>query len=328
MKILVTGGAGYIGSHMTKALLDRGDSVVVADSLERGHKEFVDERALLEVGDLKEKEFVSKLFANHQYDAVIHFAAYIAVGESMEMPGLYFQNNLVSALNVLDAMIKHNVPCFIFSSTGTVYGTPTTSPISETHPKNPENPYSQTKSMIEDVMGWYSSLSSLSCVALRYFNAAGADTSGIRGEMHAPETHLIPNAIAAAKEGKVFTLFGTDYETRDGTCIRDYIHVVDLVTAHLLALDQLKNTSKMHIYNVGTGNGHTNKEVLAAVERVSGKKIEVTASPRRPGDVSSTVADPNKIKQELGFEPKYSSLDSIVESAWNWHTKTHSTHEG
>jgi UDP-glucose 4-epimerase len=321
MKILVTGGAGYIGSFMSKRLLDDGHDVVIADSLERGHREKLDPRASFEQGNLLDKDFVSSIFNKYQFDAVMHFAAYIAVGESMENPGMYIRNNVFSTIQLLDAMHEHKVKYFIFSSTGTVYGAPEKLPTPEDHPKRPENPYSESKLMVEKVLHWYYSIFGISYAVLRYFNAAGAALDGSNGENHDPETHLIPNAINSAIQNSEFYLFGNDWETRDGTCIRDYIHVLDLISAHILTLDQLQKNGGEYIYNVGTGRGSTNKEVVDMIKKVSGVDFPVIVKPRRDGDVAETVADSSKIKTELGFSPKYSDLETIVKSAWQWHKK-------
>ena len=239
MRVLITGGAGYIGSFMVKRLLDDGHEVVIADSLERGHESSLDKRASFKKGDLLSQPFIEELFSQQSYDCVMHFAAYIAVGESMQKPGLYFRDNVFTTIALLDAMKDHGVSKFIFSSTGTVYGTPKVNPIPETHEKNPENPYAESKYMVERVLHWYYAVHGVGSAVLRYFNASGAATDGSLGEKHDPETHLIPNAIKAALNNSEFTLFGDNYETRDGTCIRDYIHVLDLVEAHVLTLQKL-----------------------------------------------------------------------------------------
>ena len=321
MKILVTGGAGYIGSFMVKRLLDEGYSVVVADSLERGHKEKLDSRATFEQGNLLDDAFLKSIFDKNQFDAVMHFAAYISVGESMEKPGMYFENNVFSTLKLLDLMHQYNVKYFIFSSTGTVYGTPKELPTPETHPKNPENPYAESKLMVEKLLDWYYKIHGIGYAVLRYFNAAGGALDGSLGENHEPETHLIPNAIHAALENKEFYLFGDDWETRDGTCIRDYIHVLDLIEAHIATLKKLEEQNGAYVFNVGTGKGTTNKEVVEMVKKVSGRDFPVVIKPRRDGDVAETVADVSKIKEELGYEPKYSDIDTIIKSAWEWHSK-------
>lgn len=321
MRILVTGGAGYIGSFMVKRLLDDGHTVIVVDSLERGHKEAVDQRASFIEGSLFDEEFVEKFFLEQEFNGVIHFAGYIAVGESMQIPGLYFRNNIVSALNVLEAMRKNKINNFIFSSTATVYGTPIAIPIGEDHPKDTENPYGESKLMVEKILSWYNKIHNLNYVVLRYFNAAGAALDGSNGEHHDPETHLIPNAIKAALANGTFTLFGNDYKTHDGTGVRDYIHVLDLVDAHILSLQKIAKDGGGHTYNVGTGKGHSNKEVIAMVKKVSGVDFQVQAQGRRPGDIDVTIADAAKIHKELGFVPKYSDLETIVTSAWKWHKR-------
>ena len=321
MKVLVTGGAGYIGSFMTKRLLERGDEVVVVDSLERGHKEAVDTKAKLYAGNLLNKEFVSKIFSENKFDAVIHFAGYISMNESMQNPYLYFQNNIFASLNVMEEMVKTNTNNFIFSSTAGVYGNPIKLPIPEDHPKNPENPYGESKLMVEKLMSWYQETHGINSVALRYFNASGASLDGKLGENHDPESHIIPNIMKAILNSESFKLFGTDYDTKDGTCVRDYIHVIDLVEAHVLAIEKLMKDKGMFAYNVGTGNGYSNKEVIEMVRRVSGKDFQIEESARRPGDADTLIADASKIKGELGFSPKYSDLETIVKTAWEWHRK-------
>ena len=267
MKILVTGGAGYIGSHMVKVLLDKGHEVTVVDSLERGFKEAIDERASFIPGNLLDKAFVEKLFINSHYDGVIHFAAYIAVGESMQHPEMYFENNFTAALLVLEAMRKNNINNFVFSSTAAVYGTPTQIPINEDHLKTPDNPYGESKLMVEKLLQWLHQIKQLNFVALRYFNASGASLDASTGERHNPETHIIPSVISAALQDKPFSLFGDTYDTPDGSCIRDYIHVLDLCQAHVLALEKLWKDGGNNFYNVGTGNGYSNKEVVSMVEK-------------------------------------------------------------
>jgi UDP-glucose 4-epimerase len=321
MKILVTGGAGYIGSFMTKNLLERGGEVVVVDSLERGHRQAVDSRAKLYVGNLLDREFVAKVFSENKFDGVINFAGFISMGESMENPYIYFQNNVFASLNVMEEMIKTGANNFIFSSTAGVYGNPVKLPIPEDHPKNPENPYGESKLMVEKIMAWYQKTHNLNCVALRYFNASGASLDGKLGENHSPESHIIPNIVSAILKGDSFKLFGTNYKTKDGTCVRDYIHVLDLVEAHVLAIEKLNKDKGMFIYNVGTGNGYSNKEVIEMVRKISGKDIKVEEIARRPGDADSLIADASKIKTELGFSPKYSDLETIVKTAWEWHSR-------
>jgi UDP-glucose 4-epimerase len=321
MKVLVTGGAGYIGSFMVKRLLDDGHDVVVADSLERGHESSLDSRATFAKGNLLDKSFVDGLFSEHTFDCVMHFAAFIAVGESMQKPGLYFKDNVFTTVALLEAMKDHNVTRFIFSSTGTVYGTPSINPIPETHSKKPENPYAESKYMVENILHWYYAVHGLGSAVLRYFNASGAALDGSLGEDHDPETHLIPNAIKAALTNSEFRLFGDDYKTKDGTCVRDYIHVLDLVEAHVLTLKKLEEKNGEYVYNVGTGTGSTNKEVVDMVKKISGIDFPVSISEKRPGDVAETVADSSKIKEEIGFEIKYSDLETIIKTAWEWHKK-------
>jgi len=321
MKILVTGGAGFIGSFMVKRLLDDGHEVVIADSLERGHESSLDPHATFLKGNLLEQSFIDQLFSEHTYDAVLHFAAYISVGESMQHPGLYFRNNVYTTIALLDAMKKNGVNKFIFSSTGTVYGTPSVNPIPESHVKNPENPYAESKYMVEKIIHWYYVVHGIGSTVLRYFNASGAAQDGSLGEDHDPETHLIPNAIKAALTNSPFNLYGDDYDTKDGTCVRDYIHVFDLVDAHVLTLKKLEEKNGEYIYNVGTGKGWTNKEVIEMVKKVSNSDFTVEIKEKRPGDVAETVADSSKIRSELGFTPQYSDLETIITTAWKWHNK-------
>lgn len=318
MKILVTGGAGYIGNFMTKRLLDEQFEVVVVDSMERGHNQ-IDNRAVFMQGDLRDIEFVKNVFNSHQFDGIIHFAAYIAMGESMQNPYIYFQNNIQASLNLMEAAVKHNAGKFIFSSTAGVYGNPTHVPIPEDHAKNPENPYGESKLMVERMLSWYNKTKNLSFACLRYFNAAGAAIDGSMGEDHDPETHLIPNIIKAVKGNRPFTLYGDDYNTPDGTCIRDYIHVLDLAEAHVLALKKLDTAPGAYYFNVGTGKGHSNREVIDEVKKVVGHDFPIEIGQRRPGDANELVADVRKIQDELGFTPTHSDIQTIVESAWKWH---------
>jgi len=321
MNVLVAGGAGYIGSIMTKRLLDDGYRVVVVDSLERGEKEAVDKRADFKKGNLLDKQFVSTLFSREKFDTVIHFAGYISMEESMKKPGIYFENNVLGIINVLEQMKKQDRKNFIFSSTAGIYGDPIQTPIPEDHPKNPTNPYGESKLMVERILSWYQEIHDINFISLRYFNAAGAAVDASRGEHHIPETHIIPNAIFAALHNEEFTLYGDNYETPDGTCIRDYIHVVDLVKAHVLVLKKLQVDKGGFYYNVGTGNGYSNKEVISMVEKVSQTSIKLKIEKRRHGDASVLIADPTRIKHELGFAPEYSDLETIVKTAWEWHKK-------
>ncbi|MBI5123525.1 UDP-glucose 4-epimerase GalE [Candidatus Roizmanbacteria bacterium] len=321
MNILVTGGAGYIASFMSKRLLDDGYTVTIADSLERGFEKAIDKRAVFKKGNLTDEQFLTELFSSTNFDAIIHFAAYISMGESMQNPYIYFANNTNMALKLLEAAREHNVKKFIFSSTAGVYGNPVKVPISEDHSKNPENPYGESKLMVESLLKWYQRIHGMNYAVLRYFNACGASLDGTLGENHEPETHIIPNAIKAVLYKKPFTLFGNDYKTPDGTCVRDYIHVLDLVEAHVLALKKLQNEQGGFTYNVGTGKGFSNKEVLDMVKKISGEDLHVEIAQRRPGDAEILVADVTKINTELNFVPKYSDLETIVKTAWEWHKK-------
>lgn len=321
MNILVTGGAGYIGSFMIKRLLQDSHSVTVIDSLERGHKEAVDPRAVLKVGNLSDISFIAEVFKNSNFDTIIHFAGFISMEESMKNPFMYFQNNTYNALNLLDQAVKNNVKKIIFSSTAGVYGNPIKTPISENHPTNPENPYGESKLMFEKILSWYQKVYGMNFVALRYFNACGASLNSDLGEMHEPETHIIPNAIISLLNNKQFSLFGSDYKTPDGTCVRDYIHVLDLVEAHVLAMNKLQRDSGGFYYNVGTGKGYSNKEVLDMVKKVSQRDLDINMAARRQGDADFLVADVTKIANELQFAPKHSDLETIIKTAWEWHRR-------
>lgn len=320
MKILVTGGAGYIGSFMVKYLLDNNYQVVVFDNLERGYRDAIDSRAEFIKGDIRNTEDLNSLF-KQSIDAVIHFAGLISVEESTREPEIYEDNNVVGSRNLFTTAIKNNVKKIIFSSTAAVYGNPLKIPIPEDHSKNPTSPYGETKLEVENILtDLRKETPDFSFAALRYFNASGAAIDGSMGENHKPETHIIPLAIKAALNSLEFSLFGNDYDTPDGTCIRDYIHVLDLVKAHVLALEKLNKESGGYYYNVGTGNGYSNRQVVEEVERVSGKKINVSEKERRAGDPSRLIADSTKINTELGFSPTHSDLATIVESAYKWYT--------
>lgn len=323
MKILVTGGAGYIGGFTVKSLLDKNHNVTVLDNLERGHREVIDKRAVFFKGDITSNKDLEELFTNNSFEAVIHFAGLISVGESEEKPEIYFNNNVVGSKNLFETAINTGkVNKFIFSSSAAVYGNPLKVPISEDHPKNPTSEYGKNKEDVEDILVKINKDNPhVSFAALRYFNAAGAALDGSLGEQHNPETHIIPNIIKSALTGVPFNLFGDDYKTKDGTCIRDYIHVLDLVDAHILSLEALENNPGTYFYNVGTGNGHSNKEVIEMVKKISGKNFDIKISPRRPGDADELIADSTKIRQELGFNPKYSDIKTIIETAWQWHIK-------
>jgi UDP-glucose 4-epimerase len=319
MNVLVCGGAGYIGSHTVMELLDKGYDVTVADNLEKGHREAVSPKARLIVGDLRDERFVDKIFAENKIDAVVDFAAYSLVGESVGEPLKYYRNNLYGTLNLVEAMKNHGIRYIVFSSTAATYGEPKETPILETAPTNPTNPYGETKLSVEKMLKWVDNAFGLRYAALRYFNVAGAHISGKIGEDHDPETHLIPNVLKAAQGGSL-TLFGDDYPTPDGTCVRDYIHVTDLSNAHILALEKIMSADESRIYNLGNGNGFSNKQIIDCAEKVTGKKIRYTVAGRRDGDPTTLVASSDKIIGELGWKPKYAALETIIETAWAWHT--------
>ena len=326
MKILVTGGAGYIGSFMTKMLLDKGYEVLVFDNLERGYREAVDSRSEFVKGDLRELSDASHLFVTRNIDAVMHFASYISVEESENEPSKYYENNVLGSKNLFQTAYEAGVRNFIFSSSAAVYGNPEVIPIPEDHQTNPTSEYGKNKLEMENVLKSLRAKDpSISFVSLRYFNAAGASLDGTMGENHNPETHLIPLAIQSIVDDSGFSLYGADYDTPDGTCIRDYIHVLDLCEAHLLALSKISKEPGGYVYNVGTGVGHSNREVLKIVEKVARRKLRLIEGARRMGDADRLVADPQKIKSDLGFSPKYSDLNTIVGTAWKWNAKKSQT---
>ena len=318
MRILVTGGAGYIGSFAVKALCDEGHSVYVYDNLELGHKDAIDKRAKLTVGDLSNINKLNSSLKN--IDAVMHFAGYICVGESVLNPGKYFRNNVLYALNLLEAMKNNKVRKIIFSSSAAVYGYPKKLPIIESEAINPINPYGETKVVFEKMLD-AQRLHGIRSISLRYFNAAGDALDGSIGEDHRPETHLIPKVLMATLKNKPVDVYGTDYKTKDGTCIRDYIHVLDLVKAHMLALDALDD-GKEGFYNLGSEKGHSIFEIIQEAQKATGRKIKIKKCPRREGDPPVLIASSKKIKKELGWKPEYSDIKTIMESAWKWH-KTH-----
>lgn len=321
MKVLVTGGAGYIGSHAVRALKQAGDEVVVFDNLIYGHKELAQGEPLV-VGDLRDEALLRKVFSEHRFDAVMHFAAYAYVGESVQNPAKYYRNNVATTLNLLDAMREAKVNLFIFSSTCATYGEPKESPIPETHPQNPINPYGASKLMVERILQDYDRAYGLKYVSLRYFNAAGADEAGDIGEDHDPETHLIPLTLDAALGRRPHvTIYGADYDTPDGTCVRDYIHVSDLAQAHLLGLRYLANGGKSDAFNLGNGNGFSVREVIETAEKVTGKAIRVVEGERRAGDPARLVGCAEKAKAILGWEPRFAELETIVATAWKWHQR-------
>ena len=314
MKIVLTGGSGYIGSVTTELLCDDGHEVVVFDNLERGHREAVDPRARLVVGDLREPQAIRELMAAVKPAAVVHFAAYALVGESMQNPHLYFENNVGGGLNLLDALLRAGVPKIIFSSTCATYGQPETMPMTEALPQRPTNPYGESKLMFETALRWEQERRGLQPVFLRYFNACGATEK--YGEDHEPETHLIPNVLKVALgQSPAVPVFGADYPTPDGTCIRDYIHIADLARAHILALEK----DVAGPFNLGTGTGFSVQQVVETCREVTGHPIPVALSPRRPGDPACLVAGAEKAKSVLGWKPRYPDLRTIVQHAWNWH---------
>lgn len=320
MNILVTGGAGYIGSNMVRMLMARGRTPVVLDSLQYGHRQAIPQNVPLIVGNIKDKETLDPIFAKYHIEAVIHFAGYLMVEESVREPIKYMYNNLIYPITLLNVMRDHKVDKIIFSSSAAVYGNPQKVPIPEDHPKNPTSPYGLSKWCFEELLRVFHHDTGIRSISLRYFNACGAALDGANGEDHTPETHIIPVAIRTAMgKQKEFFLYGTDYPTRDGTCLRDYIHIEDLAEAHLLALDALAQGHTTEVYNVATGDGTTNKEVVTEVQKVTGIQFAVKEAPRRAGDPHSLVADPTKFKKEFGWQPKYSDIHSIVTSAWKWH---------
>ena len=316
--ILVAGGAGYIGSHTVKYLLKNNYKVVVLDNLVYGHREAVLTPNFEHV-DLADKEAVQNVFKKYNFDAVIHFAAYTYVGESVTSPQKYYWNNVVNTLNLLDVMIENNVKNIVFSSTCATYGNPQYTPIDEKHPQFPINPYGKTKLMMEQIMADYEIAYGLKYIALRYFNAAGGNAEGELGESHDPETHLIPLVLKAIKgERANITVFGTDYDTPDGTCIRDYIHVEDLADAHMRAVEKLFSENKSYCINLGTGIGKSVKEIITAAEEVTGQKVPVVYGERRVGDPPELYASNEKSKEVLGWNPKYMDVKDIIKTAWAW----------
>ena len=316
MKILVTGGAGYVGSHTVEALIDEGHDTVVFDDLSLGHKDAVDPKAKLVEGDLFDREVVLELFSNNKFDAVMHFAAKSLVGESMEKPLLYLGGNILAATNIFEGMVESGVKKFILSSTANLFSSPKSLPISESAEIVPGSPYGESKYIIERELSWLDKILGIKYATLRYFNAAGASPSGRIGEDHRPETHLIPVVLSVAlgKKDKL-VVNGNDYDTPDGTCVRDYVHVSDLAQAHILALGALEKESK--VYNLGSGKGYSNLEVIKMVEEVASKKVRYEFGPRRAGDPAKLVASSDKIKKELGWNPKY-GLKEIIETAYRW----------
>lgn len=318
--ILVTGGAGYIGSFMVGALIEKGYMPVIIDNLSGGAKRPLEDNAAFYEGSIADRDLVIKIMQEHPIDGVIHFAGHISMKESMENPSLYFEGNTFDTLKFLNNLREINVNNIIFSSTAGVYGNPQRVPIGEDDQKKPTNPYGESKLMVEKLLSWYKTIYGLNYVVLRYFNACGAALDGRIGEQHNPETHIIPLAIKALLENREFAIMGTDYSTPDGTCVRDYVHVLDLAQAHILALEKVMEFPGGYTYNVGTGKGYSNREVVKAIEDVTGRKLNIVEKDRRPGDADTLVADVTKIRAELGFVPKYSDIKTIIESAWKWHS--------
>ncbi|MGH9330963.1 MAG: UDP-glucose 4-epimerase GalE [Vicinamibacterales bacterium] len=333
--VLVTGGAGYVGSHAVKALVRAGCAVTVYDNLSAGHREAVDAiaastqtRVGLVEGDIRDTARVREAIRQSGATAVMHFAAWLSVGDSVRDPAGYYQNNVSGTLSVLDAMRAERVGRFVFSSSAAVFGTPVQTPVTEDHPRAPINTYGETKLAIERGLPHYERAYGIRSVALRYFNAAGADPDGDLGEDHDPEIHIIPLALAAAEGGRPLTVFGDDYSTPDGTCLRDYVHVTDLAEAHVLALGALASGGPSGSYNLGNGRPTSVREVIAAVERVTGTHVAWTVGARRDGDPAVLFASSDKIRRELGWRPRFESIDTIVESAWRWHSRRPSGYRG
>lgn len=318
MKILLTGGAGYIGSHTAKELFKAGYEVIILDNLSTGKKELAKYGELF-VGDLKDIESVRELFKKFKFNGVIHFASLSRVEESFNFPEKYYRENITNALNLLDCMKEFGTQFIIFSSSAAVYGNPLYTPIDENHPLNPINPYGETKMFIERILEGYRTRYGIKYISLRYFNAAGADPEGELGELHEPETHLIPSLLLhVIGKRKEFVLYGTDYKTTDGTAIRDFIHVTDLAKAHLLAFEFLEKNGKSEIINLGSGTGFTVKEVVEKVEKITAKKIKIMVKERRKGDPEKLVASYEKAKELLGWKPEFSNLETIIKTAWEW----------
>lgn len=320
MSVLVVGGAGYIGSHVVRELLDKGEDVVIVDNLQTGHRKALDKRAKFYEGDTRDTEFLNEVFENEDIDSVIHFAANSLVGESMEVPLKYYDNNLFGTMNLLNSMLEHGVDKIVFSSTAATYGEPEKVPIEETDRTQPTNPYGETKLAMENMIKWTANANPLDFVSLRYFNACGADQSGEIGEDHSPESHLIPLILQVplGKREKI-SIYGDDYDTKDGTCIRDYIHVSDLADAHIRALDYLRNGGKSDIFNLGSGEGFSVKEMIDAAREVTGHPIPAEVVPRRAGDPAVLIAKSDKAREILGWQPQKDDVKVIIEDAWNWH---------
>lgn len=327
MRVLVTGGAGYIGSVVARQLLDAGHEVTILDNLSRGHRAAVPDRSEFILGDLCGPQQISELFHSRRFDAVMHFAAFIEAGESMKSPETFFRNNTANTLTLLEAMLRAHVNRLVFSSTAALYGNPARTPIAEEDALQPTNAYGESKLLVERMLEWFHRIHGLRYASLRYFNAAGAAAPD-QGEAHRPETHLIPRILnVALGRQKHIEIFGTDYPTPDGTCVRDYIHVSDLADAHLLALQALEQGSRV-IYNLGSGQGFSVREVVESARSVTGRTIPVVESPRREGDPAVLIASSEQIRRELNWEPKFPRLEDILKSAWEWHKNFPNGYEG
>jgi len=321
MKVLVVGGAGYIGSHMVKMLFLAGHDVVTLDNLSNGYEDAVKYGEFVK-GDIADVELLNRLFSETVFDGVMHFASYIQVGESVEKPSMYYKNNVTNTQVLLDAMVEHGIKNFIFSSTAATFGEPEYVPIDEAHPQKPINPYGHSKLMVEQILADFDHAYGLKSVSLRYFNAAGADADGELGERHIPETHLVPLVLQAASGRRdSIAIFGTDYDTPDGTCGRDYIHINDLCIAHLLGLEHLVAGGDSKAYNMGNGQGYSIKEVIDVAKKVTGTDFEVKLAERRDGDPAKLVADSSLLQKELGWSPQYADLETIIRHAWEWEQK-------
>ena len=322
MKVLVTGGAGYIGSHTVKELLKEGYEVIIFDNFSTGKRELLVGGSLIE-GDLMDKDSIKDAFRSGDIQAVLHFASLIQVGESYADPRKYYTHNLTSSLNLLDALLEAKVKAFIFSSSAAVYGIPLQIPIPENHPLNPVNPYGQTTAFVENILEDYERAYGLKFISLRYFNAAGADPDGLLGEMHEPETHLIPNLLLfLLGKKKGFDLYGTDFPTEDGTAVRDYIHVTDLAKAHVLALQKLHESSRSEFINLGANKGYSVQEIIKKTEKITGQSVKYKEKPRRKGDVPVLLSSKDKAEKILGWTLSHSDIETIIQTAWNWHQKT------
>jgi len=323
-QILIVGGAGYIGSHVNKFLSNAGYETLVLDDLSYGHRDFVKWGKFIE-GDMADPELLDDVFSQNEIEAVFHLSAFIAVGESVQKPGMYYENNVSKTIALLNKMVEHNVNYFVFSSTCAIMGDPQYLPLDEAHPRNPINPYGWSKYMVETILADYEKAYGLKSVVFRYFNAAGADPDAEVGEKHEPETHLIPlifDAVLGVRDH--ITIFGDDYDTRDGTCVRDYIHVNDLALAHQLGLEWMKEHQESNDFNLGNGAGFTVKEVIEVVEKVTGQKVPCKRGPRREGDATSLIGSSQKAHEMLGWKPRFAKLEEIVATAWEWHRRMRS----